>query len=92
MAIGRESLRRAAARVRWDAKYLTPVRRGPLLSSATTMIELREALAAAEARIQAVRDVHRHITVETRGATEPEHRCLDCCLQWPCPTIRALDA
>ena len=49
------------------------------------------ALDQAEARIHAVRDVHRHITVETRGAIEPEHRCLDCCLAWPCPTIRALD-
>ena len=50
-----------------------------------------EQVQARDARIKAARDVHRHITVETRGAIEPEHRCLDCCLAWPCPTIRALE-
>ncbi|MGP5050206.1 hypothetical protein ACTXI9_01730 [Brachybacterium alimentarium] len=57
-----------------------------------TVSRLLEERNNAEARIQAVRDVHRHIAIETRGIDVPEHRCLDCCLHWPCPTIRALDA
>lgn len=62
-----------------------------IAASRQAMPALLDMLDQAEARIKAVRDVHRHITVETRGAIEPEHRCLDCCLAWPCPTIRALD-
>ena len=70
--------------VHTESAYIAPALRHRLAA-------LQGQVARAEARIKAARDVHRHITVETRGAIEPEHRCLDCCLAWPCPTIRALD-
>lgn len=45
----------------------------------------------AEARIQAVRALHHHASITTRGATTPDDRCTGCQQAWPCSTIRALD-
>ena len=46
----------------------------------------------AEARIQAVRELHQH-GGSTFGDGLEDHTpvCADCLEEWPCPTIRALD-